>query len=48
MDRGRARAGDMAGSLHSGHAVEIATGAPLPCGADAVLPWNTPRSRTRE
>ncbi|MFD0204555.1 MULTISPECIES: molybdopterin molybdotransferase MoeA [Saccharothrix] len=35
---GRVRAGGVAGSLHAGQAVEIATGAPVPSGADAVLP----------
>ncbi|KOX26499.1 hypothetical protein ADK67_15970 [Saccharothrix sp. NRRL B-16348] len=35
---GRVRAGGVAGSLDDGQAVEIATGAPVPCGADAVLP----------
>ncbi|WP_158840192.1 molybdopterin molybdotransferase MoeA [Saccharothrix deserti] len=35
---GRVRAGGVAGSLRDGQAVEIATGAPVPCGADAVLP----------
>ncbi|MEU4764374.1 molybdopterin molybdotransferase MoeA [Actinosynnema sp. NPDC023794] len=35
---GQARAGGVAGSPHCGQAVEIATGAPVPCGADAVLP----------
>lgn len=35
---GRVRAGASAGALRPGQAVEIATGAPVPRGADAVLP----------